>query len=58
MRGAPARVGGERGDGDEVVGIGGVPQAEREREQQDDERAVTRRVAADEVVEARHWTIH
>ena len=56
--GAATRVGDERRDGDEMVRIRGVPQAEREREQQDDERAVARCVAADEAVDARHWTIH
>jgi hypothetical protein len=41
-----------------MVGIRRMPQAEREGEQQDDERTVARRVAADEAVNARHWTIH
>jgi hypothetical protein len=35
-----------------------MAQAEHEREQQHDKRAVPGRVAAEEVVDARHWTIH
>ena len=57
-RGAPARLGDERRDGDEVIGVGRMAQAERKGEQQHDEHPVPRRVAADEAVDASHWTIH
>jgi hypothetical protein len=56
--GTPPRVGDERRDGDEVVGVRGVPETECEREQEDDERAVSGCVPAQEAVDARHWTIH
>ena len=56
--GAAAGVGDERRDRNQMVRVGRVTQPEREREQQDDERAVARRVAADEAVDASHWTIH
>src|SRR4030088_1778314 len=56
--GAAAGIGDERGDGDQMVRIGGVAKAEYECEYQDDEGAAVGGVAGDEAVDSRHWTIH
>src|ERR1700730_1396279 len=56
--GAAAGVGDERGDGNQMVGIGRVAKAEYECEYQDEERPVTGGVTPDEAVDSCHWTIH
>src|SRR5262249_40437956 len=50
----PARIRDERRDGHEVIGIGGVPKAEAEGEQEDHDRPVPRRVRGDVAIDPAH----